>query len=275
MLIAVDTGGTKTLVAGFSNTGTITASTKFATPKNQGVYLKAVKKSILEVADGEPVDSIVLALPGVIKDGVALWCHNLGWYKFPIQQMLGDMFPGVPTRIENDANLAGLGSTRLLDPVPSSSLYVTFSTGVGTSVITNGKLNPGFLNSEGGHAVIKHEGEFKFWEKISSGKRLYETYGKYARDITDDKTWRDVAYRMSLGLLVLVPFMQPDTVIIGGSMGSYFDRYGHHLKEILDNQLISDIIRPNIIAATHPEEAVVYGCYFYALDELTPVSATA
>lgn len=273
MLITVDTGGTKTLVAGFDEDGQIVASTKFPTPKNQTEYLEAVYAGVTKVAGQNRIDALVLALPGVIEDGVAIWCNNLKWRNFPAQEKLEGLFPGIPVLVQNDANLAALGETRMRDPMPHSSLYVTFSTGVGTGVVTNGRLNPGFLQSEGGHAVIKHNGEFKYWEHIASGKRLYEAYGKYARDIDDDEIWRDVADRMSRGLLVLIPFMQPDTVIIGGSMGTYFERYGHHLKSILGEKLLSDLPLPHIVAATHPEEAVVYGCYYYALDELAPVPA--
>lgn len=270
--MTVDTGGTKTLVAGFDESGRIAASTKFPTPQDQIEYLEAVQKTVKEVAGKEPLDAIVLALPGVIKDGVALWCNNLRWRHFPIQERLEEMFPGVPILIQNDANLAGLGETRMRKPMPMSSLYVTFSTGVGTGVVTEGKINPGFMQGEGGHAVVQYEGEFRFWEQIASGKRLYKTTGKYARDIEDDEIWRDVADRMSRGLLVLIPFMQPDVVIIGGSLGTYFDRYGHHLKAMLDTLLLDDLSHPKVEAALHPEEAVVYGCYYYALDSLTPES---
>ncbi len=275
MLITVDTGGTKTLVAGFDASGSIASNTKFPTPKDQTQYIETLKSAITEVRGAEPIDAIVLALPGIIKDGTALWCNNLGWKDFPARDVLQKIFPGIDILVENDANLAGLGETRMLEPVPDSSLYVTFSTGVGTSLVIDGKLSHHISQSEGGHGVLEYEGQRKSWEEIASGKRLYETYGMYASEIKDPKIWDDAADRMSRGLLMLIPFMQPEVVIIGGSMGSYFDRYSHKLISIIDDCLMRELARPRIIAASHPEEAVIYGCYYYALDELataTPAS---
>ena len=44
MIVVVDTGGTKTLVASFNNRGLLLKSTKFPTPKDTSEYIKALKK---------------------------------------------------------------------------------------------------------------------------------------------------------------------------------------------------------------------------------------
>ena len=41
MIIAVDTGGTKTAIASFNNSGEITSCTKFPTPKSTQEYIKS------------------------------------------------------------------------------------------------------------------------------------------------------------------------------------------------------------------------------------------
>ena len=46
MIIAIDTGGTKTLIAGFSDQGKLLSSIKFETPKQTKKYLETVKKTI-------------------------------------------------------------------------------------------------------------------------------------------------------------------------------------------------------------------------------------
>ena len=43
MIVVVDTGGTKTLVASFNNRGLLLKSTKFPTPKDTSEYIKALK----------------------------------------------------------------------------------------------------------------------------------------------------------------------------------------------------------------------------------------
>ena len=79
---------------------------------------------------------------------------------------------------------------------------------------------------------------------------------------------------MSRGFLAVVPIVQPDVIIIGGSVGTYFERYGEFLSEILTDHLPPHIPCPKIIQAKHPEEAVVYGCYYYGKDYLALAKTT-
>ena len=71
MIIAVDTGGTKTMVARFSDEGLLLQSTKSPTPKPVDKYVSTISENIRLVAAGEPITVISMALPGIIRDGVA------------------------------------------------------------------------------------------------------------------------------------------------------------------------------------------------------------
>ncbi|MGK2896308.1 MAG: ROK family protein, partial [Candidatus Saccharimonadales bacterium] len=153
-----------------------------------------------------------------------------------------------------------------LDTTPTSVLYVTISTGIGTGVITNSTIDPGVRHSEGGHALVEYDGVVREWESFASGSAIYKTYGKYARDIKNVKIWRQIADRISRGFLAIIPVLQPEHIIIGGSIGTFFDRYGAQLTAILKEKLPDHIPLPIVTAASHPEEAVIYGCYYYALD---------
>jgi predicted NBD/HSP70 family sugar kinase len=268
MLVTVDTGGTKTLIAKFGQDGQIGEVIKFPTPKNQDDYVALLKETLQKNYSDETVKAIVIALPGIVKDGVAVWCNNLGWKNFQAQKLFTGVLGKVPVLIENDANLAGLAETRILDPMPLSSLYVTVSTGIGTGVITNGRIDPGLRHSEGGRSLVEFDGAVREWESFASGRAIYTTYGKYAQDITSQRTWREIADRISRGFLAIVPLVQPDVVIIGGSIGSYFGKYGELLEEILRKELPPHIACPRFVQAKHPEHAVIYGCYYYALDYL-------
>lgn len=268
MLITVDTGGTKTLVAGFHHDGSLAGDMiKFPTPKDQTEYISALKDTIEKHFGSEKIDALTVALPGIIKDGLAVWCSNLGWKNFDAQKALTEVFD-VPVIVENDANLAGLAETRILDTLPTSSLYVTISTGIGTGVITNGSIDPGLRHSEGGHALVEFQGKVQEWEQFASGKAIYAAFGKFGRDISDPAIWQQIADRISRGFLAVIPIIQPDIVIIGGSMGEHFDKYGPLLEKILQEKLPPHIPCPKFKEAEHPDKAVIYGCYYYALDQL-------
>jgi len=268
MLVAVDTGGTKTLITAFSSTGKIEKSLRFPTPPHQSEYVKTVRETLQYEFDNTEVEAIVIALPGIVKDGVAIWCNNLKWKDFEAQKAFSDVLGNTPVLIENDANLAGLSEARSLNPIPTSVLYVTVSTGIGTGVITNGQIDPGLRYSEGGRSLVEFDGMVREWESFASGKAIYATYGKYARDIHSKRTWQQIADRISRGFLAIIPFIQPDVVVLGGSIGKYFERYGAQLEGILKEKLPPHIACPLFVEAKHPEEAVVYGCYYYAVDFL-------
>ncbi len=268
MIVAVDTGGTKTLIAGFDKDGKITTELKFPTPKNKLEYIQTLTTHLVALFDGKKVDAIVVALPGIIRDGVAVWCQNLGWRNFDVAAELKGVLGGAPLFIENDANLAGLAETLLRKKQPVSSLYVTISTGIGSGVITNGTIDPGLRYSEAGHALIEYDGVVREWESFASGRAILKAYGKYARDIHSKRTWHQIANRISRGFLAVIPIIQPDVIIIGGSIGTFFGQYEADLKGILKENLPDHIPLPKIVQAKHPEEAVVYGCYYHALDVL-------
>jgi glucokinase len=267
MLVTVDTGGTKTLVAGFESDGNLAGDiVKFLTPKNQNEYVTQLRQTLQEKYGDKQVEAVIVALPGIIKDGIAVWCNNLGWKNFEAQKALEGVLGDAPVVIENDANLAGLAETRMLDPMPISSLYVTISTGIGTGVITDGHIDPGLRHSEGGRALVEFQGTVREWESFASGKAIFKEFGQYARDITDPTIWQQIADRISRGFLAVVPIIQPDIIIVGGSMGTYFEKYSAQLEAILREKLPPHIPCPQFKKAVYPEQAVLYGCYYYALD---------
>lgn len=269
MLVTVDTGGTKTLIASFTEDGKLGEIFRYPTPPKEADYVELLRTVIPEKYGKENVEAVVVAIPGTVKDGVALWCNNLHWRNFHAADALaGILGPKVPVLIENDANLAGLAETRSLKPMPAFSLYVTISTGIGTGIITGGTIDPGLRYSEGGRSLVEYDGVVREWESFASGKAIYNTYGRYAKDIKSKRAWLQIADRISRGFLALIPVLQPDIIIIGGSIGTYFPQYKEKLVGILKENLPEHIPVPKIVEAKHPEQAVIYGCYYYALDTL-------
>lgn len=278
MLIAVDTGGTKVLVASFSQDGQLGEQYRFETPKTPGHYIDLLSDHLIETYGGEDIDAIVIGMPGTVIDNIVVWCARLGWKNFNVIESLKESLKNknassnlmsAVVMVDNDANLAGLAETRTLKTIPKSSLYITISTGIGTGIITNGKIDPGLSKSEGGRIQIDWAGRTQEWQDFASGEAIKNTYGKYARDIKSKRAWKQIADKISRGLLVLIPIIQPDIIIVGGSIGTYFDRYELALEKIIKDKLPNHITPPVITMAKHPEQAVLYGCYYYAIDNLS------
>jgi len=266
MIVAVDTGGTKTLIAVFDTDGKIIAEQKFPTPVDINDYLVELKNTIDELTADVSITCLSVALPGTIKNGDMVWAGNLGWHGTNIKGLLSDHYD-CSIIVENDANLAGLAEARALETTPNICLYVTVSTGIGTGIITNGKIDPNFSTSEGGQIILEHDGEFARWETFASGKAIVAKYGKLASEIEDESIWREIAYNLAKGFMTLLPVLRPEVVVIGGGVGTHFDKFSERLIAIMTENL-RDKSLPLIIEAAHPEEAVIYGCYYHALDAL-------
>lgn len=263
MIIAVDIGGTKTLVASFEGTRSIINEERFPTPQDEQQFLHELG-SALERFKAQSAEAICVAVPGIISaDGVIKRCGNLPWTNFPLKKLLAEKL-NRPVVIQNDAKLAGLAETRSLTEIPPLSVYVTVSTGIGTGIITHGRIEPALANSEGGHMKLQTPSGFTDWESFASGRAIREEFGHMAADIQDPAEWHEIAEKLALGLQTLIPLLQPQVVIVGGSIGTYFEQYGTLLTEILHHRLSPFIDMPHIVQAKHPEEAVVYGCYYYA-----------
>lgn len=269
MIVAVDTGGTKTLVTSFDKRGNIGEIFRFATPGMPDEYLATLTEFLHDHFAGKKLDAVVVGAPGIVRNNTLTWAGgNLSWENLDIAGAISHAMD-CPVWLENDANLAGLAEARALKSTPETSLYITVSTGIGSGIVIDGKLSEALGDSEVGHMLLEYDGTLAEWEKFASGKAIKNTYGSYARDIHDPRIWRQIADKISRGFLVLIPTLQPDVIIIGGSIGTYFTHYGPYLKNILKDKLSAHITLPEIRQAAHPEEAVIYGCFYYAKDKLT------
>ncbi len=267
MLVAVDTGGTKTLVATYTRSGRITAEVKFPTPRDPADYMELLSTTITDMTDGKDIDAIAVAVPGQTKKGIAIICVNLGWHNVPITAPLKKLFK-CPVYLENDANLAGLAEAHALPKKYDNVLYVTISTGIGMGLIIDHTIHPALSITEPGHMVLEYDGKLRKWEDFASGRAIRATYDSYARDIKDRHVWNQIADKISRGFLVLVPAVKPDVIIIGGSIGTYFDKYEKQLQHILTRRLSPEFLPVDLRRAVHPEQAVIYGCYYFALAHL-------
>jgi predicted NBD/HSP70 family sugar kinase len=260
MYLGIDIGGTKTLVALLNNEGVIKESRRFPTPK---IYTDLLKEIALTVANFSTKKLVAagVAAPGYIdrKHGTAHAFGNLDWKDVPLKRDLQKMLD-CPVVVENDANLAGLSEAMLIKQY-DSVLYVTISTGIGTGVITNQQIDPEFADSEGGQILIEYRGKRLPWEDVASGHSIVQRFGKRASEINDQKTWAIIAHDLALGLYDLIAFMQPDVIVLGGGVATYFDRFKDLLHKELKRYETPLITIPPVLQAQRPDEAVVYGCY--------------
>lgn len=271
MVAAVDVGGTKTLVAVLDETGAITEQIRFETPALFDDFKRELAANVAKLST-KKFDAACGAFPGkIVRDtGVVHAFGNRDWVDVPARVLLQDVFgEGVRIAIENDSKLAGLSEARLISNQYQRVLYITISTGIGNAFVVNGQLDKELADSEAGHMLFHYEGKLQDWEDFASGQAITARYGKQAEDITDKAIWQDITERIGIGVVNLCSVLEPQAVIIGGGVGSHFDRFGDMLKDYVRVHLSDLTDQPVILPARHAEEAVIYGCYEYLKQSAT------
>lgn len=261
MYLAVDIGGTKTLLAVFSKAGKIIQKVRFETPPVYTDFVDALNKNIAKLS-AKVFLGCVVGVPGLLNrtDGIAIALGNLEWSNAPIAADVEKII-GAPVMIENDAKLAGLAEALLVIKDFKYVLYLTISTGIGGAVIINGKLNKHFINSEPGHILLEHQGKLMAWEKFASGSAIFKKFGKPVAEINNPDALYTIARNIAIGLIDLIATITPEAIIIGGGVGSHLDKFKGRLDEQLKIYETPLVKIPPILGAKNPEEAVLYGCF--------------
>ncbi len=261
MFLAIDIGGTKTLLGLFTKSGELKEKFRFETPQNYDTFLAVLRRHV-EPLLNQDIDAVCVGAPGVIDRarGVGHRFGNLPWKDVTLRKDI-ELIVGAPVVIENDANLAGLSEARNLKDDFKKVLFVTISTGIGTGIIVNDVIYPPLADSEGGRIMLEFNGKPAQWESFASGKAIERRFGKQGRDIHDVKTWKIICYDIARGLIDLIAVIQPDVIVIGGGIGTHFDRFGDLLKAELNKYDTPMAPIPPIRGAKRAEEAVLYGCF--------------
>ena len=266
MFLAIDVGGTKTLVAVFTNDGKLKQTIKLKTPKDYAKFIGAVHATVSRL-DNYKFQQACVAIPGKIdrNSGVGLAFGNLDWKNVNIKQDL-KKFISCPIVIENDANIAGLYEARNIKNDYNRVLYLTVSTGIGSGIIIDDIIDSDFQDSEAGHMMVQFGDNMIPWEDVASGSAIKAKYNKIAKDITDRQIWKDISFRLAIGIMNLIATIQPEVIVIGGGVGTHFNKFKTPLNQALKKMSTPLTPIPPIIQANKPEEAVIYGCYEMAKD---------
>ena len=251
MYLAIDIGGTKTLIALFSRRGRVIRRRKFKTAKGSRTFLEELSQNLAAFKIFK-VRSIVVAIPGLVQKNYSVKFGNRNWDDIDIFTPINSLF-NCPILFENDASLATLFESFRL---PGKTVFLTFSTGIGGGVAEKNRILPESASFEPGHKMYMYNGEIKEWEDIASAKAIENYYHvDYATNLRKKEILQDIAKRISLGLPDIIRQYVPTTIVLGGPIGKIFRLYTKYLPEMKDVRLK----RPK-----RPNESVIYGCYLYA-----------
>jgi glucokinase len=165
VLLALDVGGTKTIVAavaGLPSQGfrPLRPPVRFATPRDPETFLEAVDQAAEEaLPPGVRPVAVGIGVPGPLDpvSGVIEQSTNLGWLNLPLAQMISDRFGSVPTRLNDDGNAGALGEAHAgAGRGANPFVFVTLGTGLGSGIVVDGRIVDGAHGAAGevGHLAV-------------------------------------------------------------------------------------------------------------------------
>lgn len=252
MYLAVDIGGTKTLIALFSKRGRVIRRIKFRTSHGNKTFLNDLSNN-LKTFTKYKIKSVVVAIPGIVQKNYSVSFGNRKWGNIDIFTPIHDLFD-CRIYFENDANLATIYEAKGLS---GKTVFLTFSTGIGGGVVEKGKLLKSAF--EPGHKIYSYNNKDAEWEDIAASSAIEKAYHvDRATDLRGKRIMLDIANRVYLGIPDIVKSMHPDTIILGGPLGKIFRLYEKYLPKTTGVKYR----RPK-----RPTESVIYGCYLYAREK--------
>lgn len=272
MFIGVDIGGSKIRVASSLTGHKIDHSVRFATPVNQRRALPLIVKAVENLIGKSEVDAIGVACPGPLdkQRGKILSPINLTWHNLEINKPLAGRFK-CPVVLEHDATCGGIAEARRgAGKKYTTVLYVTISTGIGTSLLVDGQPLKSPHNAEGGKLIINPsyihtDGLVGTFENIVSGQAIKRRFGKIAADINNPEDWSIISHDLAIGLFNLITVTSPDVVILAGGVAVHYKKFIKPLeREMARYRPIYLYDLPKIIQSTFVETAPVLGAILLA-----------
>ena len=273
-ILTIDTGATKTrFVEFYSNTtkdfSEIKLELDIKTPHDPESYIQAVKSTIAESFPNfhnySDNSVVVLATTGLVQNG-RVTSSAIGWKDRPVAEELSDRLHGVQVIVENDGRVGTLGAFDGIDA--KRGLYVAIGTGIGGGMIIDDELSNDLHSLEIGKATFMEKHEAFTWESIASGSAFYRKYGRMGNDIdASNPIWMEYANSIAKGLLALFSTLQPDHIVIGGSMAEFFPKYSDHLQTIIADKCWPPVANVKITAADDFRHTVNRGALILALQQ--------
>lgn len=163
----VDLGGTNTKIGILDDEGHIIESTSIKTDSLKGMKdtFTRIWEAIVDLSEknGVKPEGIGMGIPGpVIDQSVVSFFANFPWEVNIDCAKVMEEITGLPTKLDNDANVIALGEAKYgAGKGYESSITIALGTGVGGGIYIGGRLISGFTGAGGevGHMKIVKDGK--------------------------------------------------------------------------------------------------------------------
>lgn len=271
--LAIDIGGTKFTLAAFEGARMARRESRLTDVEGGRDWMLAQLGEIASAWQAEQeFQACGIGFGGPVDyqaQRIALSTHVSGWQNFELSAWVRDKL-GLPTVMDNDANVGGLGEAEYgagagYDPL----LYVTLSTGIGGGIIGSGDVYRGADSYAGeiGHLTIRPEGPECLCgargclERMCSGLWLARDHGRPAKELLRDPDFvRGYVADLALGLKAAIMLLNPARVVIGGGISKAGEPLFGPLRHELRRQITSwSRARLDVVPAALGDDSVLWG----------------
>ena len=294
--ICIDIGGTSIKYGVLSDKGEIfidgTVSTKVTEKEN--FILSDVKKlvrNILDEYENYEIKGICVSTAGVVnpeKGEIAYAGPTIPKYTgTKIKEELEKEF-SISCEVENDVNCAGLGEYwKGAGKGSKSMVCLTIGTGIGGSVILDGKLLNGIGYTAGEIGYMDVNGSYI--QNIASSRYLVEKVQKEKEEkegITDAITGVDIfelakkgdeiciagineiISNLAVGVRNIMYLLNPEVIVIGGGITAQKEYLEEKIRKEVNDGMISDMFRKTRIElAQQGNQAGLLGALYNFLNK--------
>ena len=294
--ICIDIGGTSIKYGVLSDEGEIfidgTVSTKVTEKEN--FILSDVKKLVRNILDeyrNYEIKGICVSTAGVVnpeKGEIAYAGPTIPKYTgTKIKEELEKEF-SISCEVENDVNCAGLGEYwKGAGKGSNSMVCLTIGTGIGGSVILDGKLLNGIGYTAGEIGYMDVNGSYI--QNIASSKYLVEKVQKEKVEkegITDAITGVDIfelakkgdeiciagineiISNLAVGVRNIIYLLNPEVIVIGGGITAQKEYLEEKIRKEVNDGMISDMFRKTRIElAQQGNQAGLLGALYNFLNK--------
>jgi glucokinase len=262
LAVGIDIGGTKIAGGVVTGDGRVLDRTKVPTPPHdQRATLAALLAVTDELLARNPgVEAIGLGAAGMVEwpGGQARWAPHNTYRRMELRRLLHER-TGLPTMVDNDANVAAWAEARFGAGVVTDDLVlITVGTGIGGGLVLDGRLYHGVHGFAGelGHMIVDPDGDRcacgnrGCLEAMASGSTLGRlgreaaaadpggrlatlaapTGGPVTGEIVfaaaseGDQAalalFQQIGYWLGVGIASLVTIFDPDLVVVGGGVAA-------------------------------------------------------
>ncbi|TSA86522.1 ROK family protein [Deinococcus detaillensis] len=208
-----------------------------AGPQNTYAHITELSRAVLREAgiSKAQVALVGVSVPGPVDFGTGkvMAQHIPGWHKVAVASELSALL-GLPTLVENDANLGVLAEHRFgAHQGQPDLIYVKLATGIGAGIICGGQLYRGSRGGAGeiGHIAINEQGPVG----RSGGPGSLESYvaAQVLLPLAAERRAAGEATRLPERFTLSDLFASPDDVLVRG----LWREVGHHLGVAISTAL--------------------------------------